>query len=1200
MQEGNPRSMPQSIAADRSRPTIGLLTSQISDSNGQALCLGVVDTALRAGADIVCFVGGELQSNIGFEAQKNILYHLVNSSRLDGLVLWLASLVNFVGSDGLQNFCDRFPLPMTGVGPKPEGIPRVRSADYEGMRMAVAHLIENHGCRQLAFLPGPAGHPEGELRFQAYVDELKSHALDYNPYLVAPHGFWDPSIGREQISILLDQRRVHFDAVVTASDLLALGAMQALQERGVGVPNEVAVVGYDDAIVGRYCTPPLTSVPLLVYEEAQKATEMLLTILEGRSVSEQITLPPRLVLRQSCGCPDPAVAQAAVGDTRHLERPADALGRQQSDILLEMSQAGLDSAFAALLLDAFVTELKSNAQGSFLSALALVLNSVAAQNRDILVWHNAISVLRRYLYATRTEAEIALRAEDVCQQARVMIAERAVRLQVYQQRLAEKQAQTLREISQTLITTLDLAILMDVLAQELPKLEIPSCYLSLYESQQAPEKWSHLMVAYDERGRIELEPEGRRFPSSQLVPDGLMRRDRPRAMIVMPLGFREQQIGFVLFECGPRDTAIYDALSAQISSALKGVLLMREMQQARTAAEKADQIKTRLLANVSHELRTPLNIILGYTNDALGSLNPYGITPPQALLDDLAHIRRSADHQLRVINDLLDLSRAEINELDLYKELLDPRPLLADALQSIMRQFPNAQVAWHLQLPDRLPLIQIDPVRFRQILLNLLSNAAKFTEQGQVVLGAQVEPPHLHIWVHDTGIGIPLHLQEHIFEPFVTSEQAERRPEGIGLGLSITRRLVALHNGSMRLESAPGKGSTFHIDLPLPNLADKSVVNPGTAHPVLLWIATTEAASPEIIQLAEKGELELYRLQAEQELDDLLTDVQPAALAWNLATAQPKDWNVVRRLRNHPRLNQIPFILYGPSQDRATPTASGLTGILPKTSGGKTLLDTINAMCPKEATGPILIVDDDPAACRSYRDLIDQGLTGYRVAIAHSGTMALAAIAEHTPSLVLLDLMMPEMDGFDVLDRIRQDPHTNRVPVIILSNKLLSLDDVKRIERHRHVVMQSKGVLSDEELVASLQRSLFGADALQPQTSALVKRAVAYIHQNYARPLTRWEIAEAIGVSENYLSRVFSQDLGVAPWEYVNRFRISKAKELLNSTDDSVKAIACRVGFKDPKYFTRLFRKLTGVAPNDFREQRDRGSARVSSQQRAI
>ena len=187
----------------------------------------------------------------------------------------------------------------------------------------------------------------------------------------------------------------------------------------------------------------------------------------------------------------------------------------------------------------------------------------------------------------------------------------------------------------------------------------------------------------------------------------------------------------------------------------------------------------------------------------------------------------------------------------------------------------------------------------------------------------------------------------------------------------------------------------------------------------------------------------------------------------------------------------------------------------------------------------ILVVDDEPRMRRFMHMNLD--LEGYRVIEAENGLEAVNRVRDDLPDLVLLDVMMPEMDGFDVLDRMRADQRTLAVPVVILTSKVLNLDDIKRIERHTRVVVQSKGVLADDEVVAALHRSLFGAESLPPQTSALVKRAVAYMHQNYTRPLARWEIAEAIGVSENYFSRLFKQELGLPPWDYLNRFRASQA-----------------------------------------------------------
>jgi len=186
---------------------------------------------------------------------------------------------------------------------------------------------------------------------------------------------------------------------------------------------------------------------------------------------------------------------------------------------------------------------------------------------------------------------------------------------------------------------------------------------------------------------------------------------------------------------------------------------------------------------------------------------------------------------------------------------------------------------------------------------------------------------------------------------------------------------------------------------------------------------------------------------------------------------------------------------------------------------------------------------------------------------------------------VILDLMMPEMDGFEVLDWMRRNQETRRVPVLILSGRMLTLDDIKRIERHALVTYQSKDILSEDETTATLHRMIAGTDLLPPQTSALVKRTVIYLQENYANPLSRREIAESIGVSENHLSRVFRRELGISPWDYLNRYRIRQAKELLTSTEDSITSVALQVGFNDPAYFSRVFRQQVGQSPTAFRKQ---------------
>jgi signal transduction histidine kinase/AraC-like DNA-binding protein/ABC-type sugar transport system substrate-binding protein/DNA-binding response OmpR family regulator len=628
------------------------------------------------------------------------------------------------------------------------------------------------------------------------------------------------------------------------------------------------------------------------------------------------------------------------------------------------------------------------------------------------------------------------------------------------------------------------------------------------------------------------------------------------------------------------------SLTDQLGIAMRNAELYSDAIRARATAEQADQLKTRLLANVSHELRTPLNVILGYSASALGSSGIYGIELPPELRHDMRQIYHAGEHLLRVINDLLDLSRAEINELDLFPEPLDTHKFLAEIFESMHESLASSDaVAWRLELPSQLPLIQADPVRLRQVLLNLLSNAHKYTSRGSIALGAAVTPPQLHLWIADTGVGIPVDLQERIFEPFVTSVQSPHRPEGIGLGLSITRRLVALHGGTMSLESQPGHGSTFHVYLPLPSLAGRLATIPAAGRPALLLIASHEHPVVPVAELCQRQGWAIVRLRSAADLRERLRDFQPVALAWDLAQATQSDWEIVQQIRGLPQLGQLPLIVYGQDRPGMLDLSIGLTNYLVKPLSGQTLIDALSAMRPAaEAEGPILIVDDDPQALRLYQSLAATALPGYPVRAADGGAAALAILAEEVPSLVILDLIMPDVDGFAVLDRLRARPETRRVPVLVMSGRTLSLEDIRRLD-YSLVTYQSKDILTSGEAGESLRRALATTDALPQPTSLLVKQAIGYLQQHHARAISRHELANHIGVSKDYLSHIFHQELGISPWEYLNRYRVRQAKALLRDTSQSITEIALRVGFEDLSYFSRVFNKHAGCSPRAYREQ---------------
>ncbi len=577
------------------RPTIGFLTHGIWDTFGAVLWHGALDAAQEENANLICFPGGDLNATRRpFEAQANIIYDLASAEAVDGLVISASALSSFVGLEALSTFCNRYrPLPMATISAALDGIPAVLVDNYQGVRDVMAHLIEVHGCHRIAFIPGPTSNAEAQERYRAYVDALREHGIPLDVDLVAPPSDWNRSSGHDAMRTLLDRRGVKFEAVAAANDGLAHGALEALQSQGIAVPGDVIVTGFNDSEEVQFATPPFTTIRQPVYDAVKQAMKMVLAQLRGEPVPAQAILATKLVVRQSCGCMDPKVVQATAGPATAVGGPFEAaFATRRETILREILRAGeghadhLPAVWAADLLDAFAGDLSGESAGGFLPALDKLLCQVMAAGGNVADWHAVLSMLRRHMLPCLSSTE-ALRAEDLWQQARVMLGETAKRAEMHRTWREMQQTWLLEEIEGTLITTFDVTGLMDVLAERLPGLGVPSCYVSLYEDSAVSIEWAKLILAYDEQGRVALGADEWRFPSRHLAPERLLPRDRRHDLVVAPLYFQRDQLGFVVFGVGPRDGDIYEVLRRELSSSLQGALLMQSREEARKALAQA-------------------------------------------------------------------------------------------------------------------------------------------------------------------------------------------------------------------------------------------------------------------------------------------------------------------------------------------------------------------------------------------------------------------------------------------------------------------------------------------------------------------------------------------------------------------------------------------------------------------------------------
>ncbi|NOU90891.1 response regulator [Paenibacillus sp. LMG 31460] len=505
-----------------------------------------------------------------------------------------------------------------------------------------------------------------------------------------------------------------------------------------------------------------------------------------------------------------------------------------------------------------------------------------------------------------------------------------------------------------------------------------------------------------------------------------------------------------------------------------------ELSKARDEAIEANQIKSQFLANMSHELRTPLNAIIGYSEmlkeDAEDMNEPI-------FADDLGKIHNAGKHLLTLINDILDLSKIEAGKMDLYLEVCDIPTLIHEVLTTVNPLIESG--GNHLEVAFPQGEMKTDITKLRQILFNLLSNAGKFTKDGMIWLTIGYEManghPGISFSIKDTGIGMTPEQMEHLFHAFKQADSSTtRKYGGTGLGLAISQKLCKMMGGQITVDSTYGQGTTFAFWLPLLENHAEGINDPLTENGswtmqrnrTVLVIDDDPAMLQLMQRLLSKEGCTVALAQNGQEGIRLARELHPTLISLDVLMPGTDGWTVLTTLKNDPELSDIPVIMMTMTDDKNMGYALGAAEFLIKPIYKEKLISVLDKHIPERQSNSILVIEDDITTSQMMTQMLEK--EGYKVTKAKDGRVALQFMAHAIPQLILLDLMMPGMDGFEFVTELRKREEWRWIPIVVITAKDIASEDRLRLNGYVKKLIQ-KGSFRRETLLHEIRSLMAGS-----------------------------------------------------------------------------------------------------------------------------
>src|SRR6516164_9016613 len=528
-----------------------------------------------------------------------------------------------------------------------------------------------------------------------------------------------------------------------------------------------------------------------------------------------------------------------------------------------------------------------------------------------------------------------------------------------------------------------------------------------------------------------------------------------RALLTVPLLGTDRIVGALIVrrkapgEFPKRTIDLLQTFAAQSVLAVQNARLFAEIEDKSRQLAQASEHKSKFLANMSHELRTPLNAIIGLTEMMVTNVARFGTEKAQ---EPLQRVNRAGTHLLGLINQVLDLSKIEAGKLELNPESVNLAPLIDEVVGTAGQLAEQNNNRFVVEAEGNLGIVTVDPMRLRQILLNLLSNACKFTKQGEVALRVRKVADGrswIEFTVSDTGIGMTAEQQAKLFEEFTQADATTvRQYGGTGLGLAITRKLARMMGGDVTVASEPGKGSVFTVRLPGSAEAHtrSPTVSDGRHSPTAdrILVIDDDATARELIADHLKAEgFSVVTAEGGVQGLKLARELRPTAITLDVIMPDLDGWSVLAALRQDPELAEIPVIMITIVDEHRRGIALGAAGYLTKPIDRERLHRLVSRFRAPVPPTQVLLVEDDAVQREGMRGSLEG--PQWTVREAENGREAFKRIQESKPDVILLDLMMPEMDGFAVVAALQKEAAWRDIPVIVITARALDAKDRARL-----------------------------------------------------------------------------------------------------------------------------------------------------------